>query len=160
VAEYLHLIDRMKTRIPNLTLSTDIIVGFPNETEEQFLGTLAVVERVQFDYCYTFIYSPRRGTPAFKMVDNVPLDVKSDRLSRLIKTCDEAAKARAKVLVGKTHPVLVDTVSKKNEAMMSGYTENNKLVHFPGDASLIGKIIPVHIEESNVYTTFGKFVHE
>lgn len=160
VVEYLHLVERMKARIPNLTLSTDIIVGFPNETEEQFLGTLNVVEQVQFDYCYTFIYSPRRGTPAFKMVDNVPLEVKSDRLSRLIKTCDEAAKTRAEVLVGKTHPVLVDTVSKKNEAMMSGYTENNKLVHFPGDASLIGKIIPVHIEESNVYTTFGKLVHD
>jgi tRNA-2-methylthio-N6-dimethylallyladenosine synthase len=158
VASYLELVAKMKAKIPNLTLTTDIIVGFPNETEEQFQGTLNLVKEVQFDASYTFIYSPRRGTPAFKMIDNVSMEEKQQRFYKLKELVDQIAKERASVMVGGVYPVLVDGISKKNDDMLSAYTENNKIVHFKGDVSLTGKIVMVKINESNTYTLFGTLV--
>jgi tRNA-2-methylthio-N6-dimethylallyladenosine synthase len=158
VASYLELVAKMKAKIPNVTLTTDIIVGFPNETEEQFQGTLKLVKDVQFDASYTFIYSPRRGTPAFKMIDNVTMEEKQQRFYKLKELVDQIAKDRASVMVGGVYPVLVDGVSKKNDDMLSAYTENNKIVHFKGDVSLTGKIVMVKINESNTYTLFGTLV--
>lgn len=160
VASYSDLVQRMRQRIPNLTLTTDIIVGFPNETEAQFQGTLALVDAIQFDACYTFIYSPRKGTPAYKMMDNVALEEKQQRFYVLKEKVDAIAKARAEVMVGGVYPVLVDGVSKRNDDMLSAYTENAKLVHFKGDPALAGKIVNVRIQESNVYTLFGEIVHD
>jgi tRNA-2-methylthio-N6-dimethylallyladenosine synthase len=160
VASYTELVERMRARIPNLTLTTDIIVGFPNETEAQFQGTLDLVDAIQFDASYTFIYSPRKGTPAFKMMDNVPLEDKQQRFYKLKEKVDAIAKVRAEVMVGRVYPVLVDGVSKRNDDMLSAYTENAKLVHFKGDPSLAGKIVNVRIQESNVYTLFGEKVDD
>jgi tRNA-2-methylthio-N6-dimethylallyladenosine synthase len=158
VQSYLELVDKMKTKIPNLTLTTDIIVGFPNESEAQFQGTLDLVNKVGFDASYTFIYSPRRGTPAFKMIDNVSMEEKQQRFYRLKELVDNIAKEKASVMVGGVYPVLVDGTSKKNEEMLSAYTENNKIVHFKGDLSLTGKIVYVKIDQSNTYTLFGTLI--
>lgn len=160
VASYTDLVRRMREKIPNLTLTTDIIVGFPNETAEQFEGTLKLVKDIAFDACYTFIYSPRKGTPAFKMIDNVTLEEKQQRFYRLKEIVDSIAKDRADVMVGGIYPVLVDGVSKRKDDMLSAYTENAKLVHFKGDVSLTGKIVHVRIQESNVYTLFGELVDD
>ena len=160
VASYTDLVRRMREKIPNLTLTTDIIVGFPNETEEQFQGTLKLVKEIAFDACYTFIYSPRKGTPAFKMIDNVTLEEKQQRFYQLKEIVDTIAKNRAEVMVGGVYPVLVDGISKRKDDMLSAYTENAKLVHFKGDVSLTGKIVHVRIQESNVYTLFGELVDD
>jgi tRNA-2-methylthio-N6-dimethylallyladenosine synthase len=158
VESYENLVARMREKIPNLTLTTDIIVGFPNETEAQFLGTLALTDRIQFDACYTFIYSPRKGTPAFKMQDNIPLEDKQNRFYRLKELVDTIAAKRASVMVGGVYPVLVDGPSKKNPEMLTAYTENSKIVHFKGDVSLTGKIVDVRIIDSNTYTLFAELI--
>jgi tRNA-2-methylthio-N6-dimethylallyladenosine synthase len=160
VESYLDLVNRMKSKIPNLTLTTDIIVGFPNETAEQFAGTLALTKEVGFDACYTFIYSPRRGTPAFKMIDNVPMEEKQARFQTLKELVDDIAKVKAEVMVGNVYEVLVDGVSKRNDQMLTAYTENNKIVHFKGDLSLTGQIVRVKINESNTYTLFGELIDD
>jgi tRNA-2-methylthio-N6-dimethylallyladenosine synthase len=141
-----------------LALSTDIIVGFPNETEEQFVDTLAMLEKVHYDNVYSFIYSPRESTPAAKMDDNVPLEVKEDRLKRLNAVIGVHALAKAKALVGQTVSVLVDGPSKKNEAIFSGYTDTNKLVNFVPTSAKPGEIVRVHIESARTWTLQGKQV--
>lgn len=160
VASYLALVEKMKHIIPNVTLTTDIIVGFPNETEAQFQGTLDLVEKVGFDATFTFIYSPRKGTPAFKMVDNVPYEEKQQRFYRLKTLVDQIAKTKTAQMVGQTYDVLVDGVSKHNPDKLSAYTESSKLVHFKGDLSLTGKIVRVRIDEANAYTLFGTLVDD
>jgi tRNA-2-methylthio-N6-dimethylallyladenosine synthase len=160
VASYLALVEKMKSKIPQVTLTTDIIVGFPNETEAQFEGTMDLVRKVGFDATYTFIYSPRKGTPAYKMVDNVLYEEKQKRFYRLKTLVDEIAKAKADLMVGQTYAVLVDGVSKNNPEKLSAYTESNKLVHFKGDANLAGKIVRVRIDEANTYTLFGTLVDD
>lgn len=158
--QYKQLVDKMKARIPNLTLTTDIIVGFPNETYEQFADTLKMVEYVQYDGAFTFIYSPRVGTPAAKMIDNVTMEEKHKRFDELVKTVEKYAIPKAEAYVGKTLKVLVDGASKRNKEVLSGYSEENKLVHFKGDASLIGKIVKVRIKESHLYSVIGELVNE
>lgn len=156
--QYLELVEKMKKAIPNLALSTDIIVGFPNETEEQFLDTLKMVHAVQYDSAFTFIYSPRVGTPAAKMEDNVTDEEKHNRFDRLVKAVEEEATKKAEAMVGKVYEVLVDGVSKRNKDVLSGYTDTNKLVHFKGDLSLVGKIVKVKIIESHLYSMLGELV--
>src|SRR5690606_20593200 len=118
--------------------TTDIIVGFPGETDEQFEDTLSLVKEVGFDSAYTFIYSPREGTPAAVMEDNVPLEVKKDRLRRLNELVGELSLRNNQELHGKTVEVLVEGPSKNNPDMLSGRTRTNKLVHFRGSDSLTG----------------------
>jgi tRNA-2-methylthio-N6-dimethylallyladenosine synthase len=157
---YRDLVDRMKAKIPELALTTDIIVGFPNETDDQFADTIAMVKYVGFDGCFTFIYSPRFGTPAAKLTDNVTSEEKHRRFSTLLKVVEEEGEKKANAMVGKTFAVLVEGVSKKNDQVLSGYTETGKLVHFSGDETLIGKIVFVRINESHLYSMLGELTHE
>lgn len=158
-ASYMALADKMKAKIKDLSLTTDIIVGFPNETYEQFADTLKMVRYVGYDGCFTFIYSPRVGTPAAKICDNVSDEEKHKRFNELLAVVEEEGIKKANAMVGKTYKVLVDGVSKKNERALSGYTEGNKLVHFQGDESLIGKIVSVKIVESHLYSMIGEIVN-
>ncbi len=158
--QYLNLVKEMREKIPNLTLSTDIIVGFPNETEEEFLDTVSLVDIVKYEAAFTFIYSPRKGTPAAKMVDNVPYEDKSRRFKELVKHLEVNIEKNTLNMVGKTYLVLVDGPSKNDPSVLSGYTESNKVVHFKGDESLIGKIVKVKINESHTYSLLGELVNE
>lgn len=158
--EYLTLVNEIKSQIPNVALSTDIIVGFPNESYEQFLDTVKLVHKVKYDSAFTFIYSPRNNTPAAKIKDNVTSKEKSKRFKELVKALEEEMEPIVKSVVGNTYDVLVDGVSEKNPDMLSGYTETNKLVHFKGNYSLVGKIVKVKIIESHTYSFLGELVDE
>lgn len=157
---YLDLVRRIRERIPDVALSTDIIVGFPNETYEQFLDTVEIVKKVRYDSAFTFIYSPRKNTPAAEMEDNVDAKEKSRRFQLLVKALEEPIKESSDRMIGNTYKVLIESISEKNPEMMSGYTEKNKLVHVKGDTSLIGKIINVKITESHLYSLIGEIVDE
>ena len=158
--EYLALVNRIRAKIPNIALSTDIIVGFPNETYEEFLKTIEISRKVDYTSAFTFIYSPRKGTPAAKLVDNVTYEEKSKRFKELVDALAIDFNKHANEMVGKTYEVLVESVSKKNKEMLSGYPYNNKVVHFKGDESLIGKIVKVKITENHLYSLLGEIVNE
>ena len=158
--DYLNLVNKLRSKIKNLSLSTDIIVGFPNETEEDFQETLDLVDKVKYDSAFTFIYSKRVGTPAAKINDTVSDKEKSERFLRLVKKLEEYISKKAVTYVGTIQKVLVDGFSKKNKNILSGYTEDNKLVNFKGDPSKIGKIIKVKIIESHTYSLIGEEVDE
>ena len=157
--QYLALVKEMREKIPGLSLSTDIIVGFPNETDEEFNDTLSLVDEVKYEAAFTFIYSPRKGTPAAKIKDNVSKETKSARFMKLVKHLEVHIEEHSKGLVGQIFDVLVDGVSKNDKHMYSGYTEENKLVHFKGDESLVGKIVKVKILESHTYSLIGEIVN-
>ena len=157
--DYLNLVKEMREKIPGLSLSTDIIVGFPNESEEEFNDTLSLVDIVKYESAFTFIYSPRKGTPAAKMEDNVSYEVKSKRFQELVKHLEVFIEKDAEKYIGNTYKVLVDGNSKTDENMLSGYTESNKLVHFKGDKNLVGKIVNVKILESHTYSLIGELVN-
>lgn len=156
---YLKLVKEMRNKIPGLSLSTDIIVGFPNETEEQFKETLSLVDIVKYESAFTFIYSPRRGTPAAKIEDNVTYEDKVRRFKELVKHLEVNIEKDSLSYVCKIYKVLVDGESRTDKNMLSGYTESNKLVHFKGDASLVGKIVDVKITESHTYSLIGELVN-
>ena len=158
--QYLSLVKEIKDKIPNVALSTDIIVGFPNETYEQFKDTLKVVREAKYWSAFTFIYSPRNNTPAAKIKDNVTPKEKNARFQELVKVLEEVIDPINQALVGKTMPVLVESLSEKNDEMLSGYTEHNKLVHFKGDPKLIGEIVNIKITESRLYYLNGELVNE
>ena len=156
---YLSLVNEMRSKIPGLSLSTDIIVGFPNETVEQFNETLSLVDIVKYESAFTFIYSPRRGTPAAKILDNVPYSEKSRRFKELVKHLEVNIERDSLCYIGGVYKVLVDGESKTDSEMLSGYTESNKLVHFKGDKSLVGKIVNVKIKESHTYSLIGELIN-
>ena len=156
--EYLTLVDKIKAAIPGIALSTDIIVGFPNETDEQFEETLSLYREVSFDSAYTFIYSPREGTPAAEMTDDVPMDVKKERLARLNALVYALALAKNKAFEGQIVEVLVEGTSQKNDDVLSGYTTQQKLVNFTGDQNAIGKIVKVRIHEAKTWSLNGEMV--
>ena len=158
--EYRNLVTKMRNKIPNLALTTDIIVGFPNETYEQFKDTLDMVRFGEYDGCFTFIYSPRVGTPAAKMIDDVTDEEKHRRFDELKAVVEETGEKRCLTYLNKTEKVLVDGPSKRNPNILSGYTETGKLVHFEGDADLVGKIVNVKIKESHLYSLIGELVNE
>lgn len=158
--QYLELYQKIRERIPHVSITTDIIVGFPNETEEQFQETLDLVNTCRFDGAYTFIYSQRDGTPAAAMLDNVPIEVKRERLQRLNERINAHALERNLPYQNQIVEVLVHGESKKNAAVLSGYTPQNKLVNFTGDTSLIGKIVPVKITGVKNWTLDGVYAHE
>lgn len=155
---YLSLVNRIKAKIPNVALSSDIIVGFPSETEEDFLDTLSLVEEVQYSTLFTFIYSPRPFTPATIMKDQVDDKIKHERFIRLSKLSEKIIEKQAEKMVGKTYDVLIEEISKKDDSFVSGYTENYKLVHVKGDSSFIGKIIKVRITSSHTYSLIGEII--
>ncbi len=154
--QYLTLFHKIKERMPNCAISTDIIVGFPNESEEQFENTLSLVDECQFDNAFTFIYSPREGTPAARMADNVSLEVKQHRLARLNERWNQYAKLKNDAYLGKTVRVLVDGASKKNDQIMSGYTETNKLVNFVAKDAKAGDVVTVKITGCKTFSLDGE----
>src|SRR5690625_1430914 len=158
--DYLELVRKIKEAIPNVTLTTDIIVGFPNETDEQFEETMTLVEEVGFESAFTFIYSPREGTPAAVRQDDVPMDVKRERLQRLNKLVNEQARESMDTYQGKVVKVLVEGESKKDPDVLTGYTEKNKVVNFKGPKSVVGKIIPVKITETRTWSLNGEMVEQ
>lgn len=155
---YLALVSKIRERIPGCALTTDIIVGFPNETAEQFEETLTLAEEVNYDAAFTFIYSPRKGTPAAAIADNVTDKEKHERFDRLIKVIEASVMSHSAQMVGHVYDVLVDGPSKKDPNMLSGYTEKSKLVHFPGPSYLKGCIVPVKINEDHAFSMKGELV--
>lgn len=161
IEQYKDLYDRIKVKLPNCAFSTDIIVGFPNESEAQFQHTLDIVDYCQYDNAFTFIYSPRAGTPAAKMQDNVAFEVKQERLQRLNEKTNGYARQNNEKYVGKIVKVLVDGPSKKNKTVLSGYSEAQKLVNFVGDETVkIGDIVDVRITEAKSWSLNGELVKE
>jgi tRNA-2-methylthio-N6-dimethylallyladenosine synthase len=158
-AEYLELVGRLRTAVPELALTTDLIVGFPGETEGEFQETLDVVRQVGFDSAFTFVYSPRPGTPAAGVREQVETEVKRDRIARLIAVQEECSAAANRKLVGRRVEVLVEGVSKTDPGILAGRARTNKLVHFPGSAVLAGSLVWVEIGESHPWTLYGKVVH-
>jgi tRNA-2-methylthio-N6-dimethylallyladenosine synthase len=158
--QYLELVRKIKAAIPDVALTTDIIVGYPNETEEQFEETLSLYREVGFEGAYTFIYSPREGTPAAKMQDNVPMEVKKERLQRLNNLVNELSAKAMKKYEGQVVEVLVEGESKNNTNVLAGYTRKNKLVNFIGPKTAIGKIVKVKITEAKTWSLNGEIVEE
>lgn len=153
---YLNLFHKIKDTVPNASFTTDIIVGFPNETDEQFEETMSLVRECQFDGGFTFIYSPRAGTPAARMTDNVPMEVKKERLQRLNKLMDElSAKSNTKYQ-DKIVEVLVEGESRKNAEVLSGHTRTNKVVNFRGPKSLIGQLVKVKVTRTKMWSLDGE----
>src|SRR5690625_3258828 len=157
---YLELVRKIKAAIPNVTLTTDIIVGFPNETEEQFEETMTLMKEVGFESAYTFIYSPREGTPAAVQKDDIPEDVKKARLQRLNALVNEQSKQSMASYEGKIVKVLVEGESKKDDTVLAGYTEKNKVVNFKGPKSIIGSIVEVKITDAKTWSLNGELVEQ
>lgn len=157
---YRELVDNLKKTIPGVALSTDIIVGFPNETEEEFLDTLKMVEYCQYDSAFTFIYSPRIGTPASKIKDYTTDQEKHDRFDRLVKRINEIGVEKYSACVGKVVEVLVEGVSKKDDSILTGYTKDMKLVNFTGNANHIGNFVQVKITAGHLFYLSGEEVNE
>ena len=155
---YLELVDKLKQNIPNLSLTTDIIVGFPNETEEDFNETLDVVNKCKYDSAYTFIFSPREGTPAAKMIDNVSLEEKKNRLHKLNEVVNKYALENNQKYLDKIVPVLIEGYSEKDCNMLMGYTDTMKLINVKGDSSNIGKIVDVKITDVKTFSMDGEIV--
>ena len=155
---YLELVRKIREAIPDVVLSTDIIVGFPGETEEQFEDTMSLVREVRYDSAFTFIYSPREGTPAAAMEDNVPDEVKRDRLKRLNDLMAEISREKNEQLRGQIVELLVEGESKTNPDMLSGRTRTNKLVHFKGPKELAGQFVHVKITEPQTWVLKGELV--
>ena len=156
--QYLTLVEKLRKEIPDIGITTDIIVGFPGETEEDFEETLDVVEKAQYDSAFTFIYSKRSGTPAAKMPDQVPEDVVKDRFDRLLSLVNSISKEKTKALEGSVQEVLVEEVIKKIPGYVSGRLSNNSVVHFPADISLIGSLVNVKLEEAKGFYYMGEMV--
>jgi tRNA-2-methylthio-N6-dimethylallyladenosine synthase len=153
---YLELVAKIKNAMPNISLTTDIIVGFPGETEEDFLETLDVVKQVGYDSAFTFIYSKRTGTPAATMEDQVKDEVAKERFDRLLK---EVQLGSAKAATKEEHTVqkvLVEEINSQDPSLLTGRLSNNLLVHFPGDTDMIGKIVPVYLKENKGFYYMGE----
>ena len=153
--EYLELFDKLKTRIKDVAITTDIIVGFPNESEEDFESTLEVVEKCKYDGAFTFIYSPREGTPAAKIKDEVPLSVKEERLHRLNEIVNKYSNMNNQKYLNKTVKVLLLGKSEKDDTKLFGYTETQKLVNVTCDPSLVGEIVNVYITDAKSFSLDG-----
>ena len=152
---YLALVDKLKTAIPDISLTTDIIVGFPGETEEDFLETIDVVRKAEYDSAYTFIYSKRTGTPAAAMEEQVPEEIVKERFQRLLDVVAESSAKRTGRLEGETAEVLVEGISEQDASMVTGRLSNNLLVHFPGSEDLVGSLVMVKLEESKGFYYIG-----
>ena len=154
--KYLSIVEYMRQKMPDVTLTSDIIVGFPGESEEDFEGTLQMLSRVRFDMLYSFIYSPRKGTPAAEMENQIPKAVQSERFSRLLKLQETIGMEKNAALVGKTMRVLCDGVSKSNPALYSGRTDGNKIAFFEGEPDDVGKFVNFVADRADSYAFYGK----
>lgn len=158
---YLALVDRLYAVVPDLALSTDIIVGFPGETEEDFQDTIALVDAAGFDQAFTFIYSPREGTPAAKMGGSVDRAVSQERFDRLVERVQSSARAKNRTLVGTVQPVLVEGASKRDDRVLSGRTPGNKVAHAPVPtgalaADFAGRIVDFEIDDAQNWFVSGR----
>ncbi len=156
--EYLTLYKKIREKLPYSSITTDIIVGFPNETDEDFNETLEVVNECKFDSAFTFIFSPRIGTPAAKMEDSISLEVKEKRLQELNELINKYSKEANDKYLGKIVPVLIEDFSEKDDSMLMGYTDTMKLVNVKGDSSLIGKIVNVKITDVKTWSMDAEVV--
>ena len=157
--KYLELVQKIRTAIPDISLTTDIIVGFPGETEEDFQHTLDVVDKCEFDTAFTFIYSKRSGTPAAKMENQIPEDVVKDRFDRLLSLVQEKGRQASSRFQGTVQEILVEEESKE-KGIYTGRTEYNLLVHFPGCRDLLGKYVKVRLDTCKGFYYFGTLVEE
>jgi tRNA-2-methylthio-N6-dimethylallyladenosine synthase len=156
--KYFERVEKLREACPDIALSTDIIVGFPGETEEDFLETMDLVRRVRYDSAFTFLYSVRRGTPAAAMEDQVPEAVKHERFNRLIDLVHSIWEEKAADYQDKVLPVLIEGFSKTDASMLTGKTESGKTVDLPGDPVLIGQIVPVRITKAQTFSCYGELV--
>lgn len=154
--QYLELVDKIKTAVPDISLTTDIIVGFPGETEEDFLETMDVVRKVRYDSAFTFIYSKRTGTPAAVMEDQIPEATVKDRFDRLLKEVQDISAEVCSVHEGTVQSVLVESLNDHDDTLVTGRMSNNLLVHFKGDKNLIGKIVDVKLSECKGFYYLGE----
>jgi tRNA-2-methylthio-N6-dimethylallyladenosine synthase len=143
--EYKSIVRKLRAARPDISLSTDFIVGFPGETDEDFEKTMKLIDEVGFDASFSFIFSPRPGTPAEEMPDDTPAELKTARLMRLQKRIEEQAFAISQAMIGSTQRVLVEAFAKKDAAELAGRTDNNRVVNFAGNARLIGHFVDVRI---------------
>ncbi|MBQ7364882.1 MAG: tRNA (N6-isopentenyl adenosine(37)-C2)-methylthiotransferase MiaB [Clostridia bacterium] len=155
---YLELVRYMREKMPDISISTDIIVGFPGETEEDFADTLSLLREVQYDNIYSFLYSKRVGTKAAVMDCQIPDDVKGERFERLLQLQNEVNLSKNRAFVGKTMEILVEGQSKTDKNRLTGRSESNRLVHFEGDSTLIGKRVTVRITEGDLHALFGELI--
>ncbi len=156
--QYLSLVDKIRTAIPDMSITTDIIVGFPGETLADVEETMDVVRKVQYDNAFTFIYSKRTGTPAAAMEDQVPEAVVKEGFDKLLKVVQDTARERAALLQGKVLEALVEEVNDQDASLVTGRLSNNMLVHFPADASMIGKIVKVSLDTCHGFYYTGHIV--
>lgn len=154
--DYLRLADKIRNKMPDLAITTDIIVGFPGETEDDVKETIDVVKKVEFDSAFTFIYSKRSGTPAAKIVDDTPAAEIQRRFDMVLKTVQDMSKARLNRLVGRTETVLIERLNEKEPGLVTGRLDKNFIVHLPGDISMIGKYLPVKLNESKGFYYMGE----
>ena len=155
---YLDIVDKLRKEIPDIALTTDIIVGFPGETEEDFLETMDVVKKVGYDSAFTFIYSKRTGTPAAAMEDQIPAEVVKDRFDRLLKEVQTIATEKSMALEGKVMNVLAEELNEQDDSLITGRLDNNSVVHFPGTKDMIGQIYPVLLKECKGFYYLGEVV--
>lgn len=155
---YLNIINKVKASRPNINISSDFIIGFPGETDEDFEQTMQLIDDVGFDLSFSFIYSPRPGTPASDLEDDVPMDVKKDRLARLQAKINANALAISESMVGTTQSVLIDRPARKDPRQLSGRTENNRVVNLDGPHELIGQVANVVITEALPNSLRGRLV--
>ncbi|MHB1671200.1 MAG: TRAM domain-containing protein, partial [Acidiferrobacter sp.] len=159
VAEYREKVARLRLVRPDISLSTDLIVGFPGETEADFEATMALIEEMRFDLSYSFAYSPRPGTPAALLVDDVPPEVKAERLARVQALNLEHAAAISLRMVGRAERILIDRPAPRGRGDLSGRTENNRVVNFPGGAGdLVGCFATVEITETRPNSMRGRLL--
>ncbi len=156
--QYLKLIDKIKKEIPNISITTDIIVGFPGETDEDFNDTLDMVKKVEYDGAFTFIYSVRKGTPAAKLEEQVPEDIKHDRFNRLLDTLHPIVEEKNKEFKNEILEVLVEGESKNNENILMGRTRTNKVVNFEGSKALTGSLVNIKISKPKKFSLYGIIV--
>ena len=154
--QYLRLFDKIKEKIPDCTITTDIIVGFPGETDEQFEDTMTLYDYCEYDLAYTFIYSPREGTPAAQMEDDIDVHTKESRLYRLNDLVNEKAYQQNQKYLNQIVEVLVEGQSKKDETMLTGYTKHQKLINFKGNKEHIGQIVKVKVIEAKTWALKGE----
>ncbi len=155
---YLELVDRIRAKLPDISLTTDIIVGYPGETEEDFLETMDVVEKVRYDSAFTFIYSRRSGTPAAIMEDQIPDDVIKDRFDRLLAQVQRIGREQTARFEGQTLPVLAEHVNEQDSSLLTGRLGNNTVVHFAGSEELIGRIVNVHLDRCFGFYYMGTII--
>jgi tRNA-2-methylthio-N6-dimethylallyladenosine synthase len=158
--EYKQKIKKLREIRPNISMSSDFIIGFPGETDADFEHTMSLIEEIGFDHSFSFIYSRRPGTPAAELPDDVPHDVKQARLARLQHVINNSTQQISREMVGTVQRILVDRPPRKDESEMSGRTENNRVVNFKGPASLIGEFVDVQITEAFTNSLRGELVTE